>query len=84
MVAFSYDDCLQIALDVCKGYLVMSDNQWPPEGTRVRIRDGSEAHGDEGELALYGEVWMVELDEGYIWPILHRHEIEVIKQEDSQ
>lgn len=57
-----------------------ADEPWPPEGTRVRIRDGSEAHGDEGELALYGEVWMVELENGCIWPVLQRHEIEVIDE----
>lgn len=59
----------------------MTDNNpWPPEGTRVRIRDGSEAHGDEGELVRIGETWAVELDgSGSIW-IVERHEIEVIDE----
>ena len=58
----------------------MTTDNWPPEGTRVRIRDGSEAHGDVGELVLIGAcTWAVDIDGcGGLWVVLQRHEIEVI------
>lgn len=47
------------------------------EGDRVRICDGSEAHGDTGGIWTIQDngIYLVELDDGgCLWPV-ERHEI---------
>ena len=54
---------------------------FPPVGTRVRIADHSEAHGDEGVVFDSSPtICLIELDQGCIWPVCERCEIEVIDE----
>ncbi len=53
-------------------------SRWKP-GDRVRVVDGSEAHGDLGAVWLVQDngIVMVELDGyGSLWPILEDRELE--------
>ncbi len=62
----------------------MTNDPWPPEGTRVRIHEPSLAQELTGRLSgssRLGNIRWVELDEPQgkykHWPV-YRHEIEVI------
>lgn len=64
--------------------------EWPPEGTRVRIHESSLSQRLTGRLfgsIKLGNIRWVELDEPQgkykHWPV-ERHEIEVIEQEGQQ
>ena len=60
----------------------MSDENWPPEGTRVRIvgtlEDGSTGRIDSNGMKCPEQIRWVKLDLYTVrWPV-YRHEIEVI------
>lgn len=64
----------------------MSTNPWPPEGTRVRIRDGSFLDGCEARYDGESSVdktfhWLTARHNGSLFYLLaERHEIEVIDE----
>lgn len=49
---------------------------YPLVGSRVEVVDGSEAHGDKGYVFdVSGEVCLIDLDAGCIWPIAEPREV---------
>ena len=49
---------------------------YPSVGTRVEVRDGSDAHGDRGYVFdISNGVCLVELDAGCVWPVSDPREI---------
>lgn len=52
----------------------MSDNPWPPEGTRVVIK----FTGQHGTLERWNGNWVVQIDNTITKCFVYRHEIEVI------
>lgn len=56
------------------------NDKFPPIGTRVKIVDGSEAHGDEGVvLDLQNGVCVILLDQGCAWPVCDVSEILILE-----
>lgn len=59
----------------------MTTDPWPPEGTRVRIRDGSIFDGRDGVLLLEDQFGhCVKVAEHVTLVGFERHEIEVIDE----
>lgn len=51
---------------------------YPSIGTRVEVRDGSEAHGDRGYVFDIGNgLCLVELDARCVWPVADPWEIAI-------
>lgn len=57
--------------------------EWPDPGTRVRVVDHSDTHGDVGSVFEYclndrgeREICLVLLDVGCVWPLVSPSELE--------
>lgn len=54
---------------------------YPSIGTRVEVRDGSEASGDRGYVFdIVNGLCLVELDEGCVWPVSEPWEIAITRE----